>query len=434
MQLAEQRMKKPNGSIGESCGSKAATKAAYRLLDNDSVEGKAIQGSHYRATARRAQGQAVLLAVQDTTQLDYTRHQGTKGLGYLQDLSHQGMLVHTTMVVSPERVPYGVIQQQVWIRPVEGYQKKRQRRQRSISQKESQKWLTSLEAASWLQAEIPDSHIVSVGDSEADVFDLFLKTEELKLDLLIRACQDRRVEPSGKLLWNQVKKQTVAGEIIVQVPRQAGKRARKATLTVRFCQVKLRPPKSRYQEKMPTIQLRAVYAQEERPPQGQEAIEWLLLTTLAVTSFSDACQRIQWYTCRWVIEMYHKVLKSGCRVEERQFADFENLKRYLALDAIIAWRVLYLTLLGRNTPDLPCSLVLETHEWQALFCFIHQSNQPPQVPPSLLLATLWIAQLGGFLARKSDGSPGTKSIWLGLQRLSDIADAWLFFSPPAICG
>jgi len=110
-----------------------------------------------------------------------------------------------------------------------------------------------------------------------------------------------------------------------------------------------------------------------------------------------------------------------------QFGDADNLQCYLAVDAVVAWRILYLTMLGRDQPDLPCSVILETHEWQALICFIHHTQQPPQKAPSLHNATRWIAQLGGFLGRKSDGSPGPMSMWRGLQRLSDIAEAWLAF-------
>jgi hypothetical protein len=425
--LAKQRAEKPNGSIAESCGSKSGTKAAYRLLDNEDIEAEAIQSGHRKATVERLVGEKVILAVQDTTQLNYTSHAATQNLGYLQDLSHQGMLVHTTLAVNPHRVPYGIIQQQVWVRPKDEYQKHLRRKERVTSEKESQKWLTSLGAAAKLQGELPQSRVVSVGDSEADVYDLFWEASKLKQDVLVRACEDRRVDHPEKLLWKQVGAQEKAGEITIQVPRRAGKKARQAVLGIRYCQVRLRPPQRRYKEKLPLISLWAVLAREEAPTDGEEAIEWLLLTTVEVNSLADGCERIQWYTCRWVIEMYHKVLKSGCRVEERQFADLDNLKRYLALDAVVAWRVLYLTLLSRETPDVDCSVILEIHQWQALYCFIHKTKTPPRQPPTLKDATRWIAQLGGFLGRKSDGNPGSMTIWRGLQRLSDIADAWLVF-------
>jgi len=427
IKLAKERVEKPNGSIAESCGSKAGTKAAYRLLDDEDIEADAIQSGHQRATVKRLAGEKIILAVQDTTQLKYTSHRATQGLGYLQDLSHQGMLVHTTLVVNPQRVPYGIIQQQVWVRPVEEYQKHHRRKERVTDEKESQKWLTSLGAAARLQAELPESRVVSIGDSEADVYDLFWEAAKLEQDLLVRASVDRRVDHPERRLWEHVKSQEKAGEITIEVPRQAGKKARKAVLEIRYCQVRLRPPQRRYQEELPVISLWAVLAREEVPPSGEEAIEWLLLTTVAVNSLADSGERMQWYTCRWVIEMYHKVLKSGCRVEERQFADLNNLKRYLALDAVIAWRVLYLTLFSRETPNVDCTAILDVPQWQALYCFTHRTKSPPLQPPTLKEAIFWIAQLGGFLGRKSDGRPGSMTIWRGLQRLSDITDAWLVF-------
>jgi len=427
VQLAKQRIERPNGSIAESCGSKAGTKAAYRLLDNDDIEAEAIQSGHRRATIERISGEKVILAIQDTTQLNYSPHRATQGLGYLQDMSHRGMLVHTTLVVNPQRVPYGIIQQQVWVRPIEEYQKHHQRKERPTKAKESQKWLTSLDAVAELQAEVPESRVVSVGDSEADIYDLFHEAAKLKQDLLVRGCIDRRVDHPEKLLWEHMRSQAKAGEITIEVPRRAGKKMRTTVMEIRYGQVNLCPPRHRAKEKLPQISLWAVLACEEVASSGEDAIEWLLLTTVAVNSFADSCERIQWYTCRWVIEMYHKVLKSGCRVEERQFADLDNLKRYLALDAVVAWRVLYLTLLSRETPNVDCTVILDTQQWQALYCFVHKTKSPPSKPPTLKEATLWIAQLGGFLGRKSDGNPGSMTLWRGVQRLTDITDAWLIF-------
>jgi hypothetical protein len=433
IELAGQRARKPNGSISESCGSKAATKAAYRLLDNEDVEADRILESHTSSAIQRARGKTVLLAIQDTTLLDYTRHRATQGLGYLHDLMHQGMIVHSTLLVSPERIAYGLIQQQVWVRPVEDYRKRHKRYQRLTAEKESQKWLTSLQAAAQVQKQLNDSLVVSIGDSEADVYDLFQRANELKQALLVRASRNRRVMDAEKLVWQRLENQPEAGQVKIQVPRRAGKRGREVTLSIRFCSLILRPPKNRLQSGLSNLPIWGVLAREINPPSDEKGIEWLLLTTTPVESLSDARERMQWYTGRWVIEMYHKVLKSGCRVEERQFEDFENLKRYLALDSVVAWRILYLTFLNRETPDLPATSFLETHEWQALYCFVHQTNRPPNLPPSLREATRWIAQLGGFLGRKQDGSPGTLSLWRGMQRLADIADAWLAFHPDN-CG
>jgi hypothetical protein len=428
IRLAEQRSEHPNDSIAASCGEKADTKAAYRLLDNEAIGAEAILEGHFQASAERAAKEKLVFAVQDTTELNYTKHPATQGIGYLQGLTIRGMLMHTTLLVTPQRVPLGLIDQQVWVRPDEEFRVERDKRKELPTEaKESQKWLVSLEATARLQQRLGATHVISIGDSEADVFDLFRKAEQLHQDILVRAATDRLVDHQERSLRNYLRGQPVVGEIFLQVPRTSGQATRKAHLEVRFAPVSIRPPARRKKEKLPSVHLWAILAQEVHAPNGVEAIHWLLLTTLVIETFAQARTCMEWYACRWVIETYHKVLKSGCRVEERQFADSENLQRYLALDAVVAWRVLYLTMLGRDQPDLPCTVILETHEWQALFCFLHHTHQPPQTPPSLRDATHWIAQLGGFLGRKSDGSPGPMSIWRGLQRLSDIAAAWLAF-------
>jgi hypothetical protein len=427
--LAEQRARRPNASFSECCGTIAGMKGAYRLLDNEAVGAEAILEGHYQASIERAKGEEIVLAVQDTTLLNYSTHPATQGLGYLQDLHMLGMLVHTTLLLTPQRVPLGIIDQQVWVRSAEHFQVARQKRkQRRTAEKESQKWLVSLEATARAQKQIgPTPHLINVGDSEADVYDLFRKAKLLQQDLLVRAAYDRNVDHPDQHLWAHLTHQALVGEIKLQVPRKPGKAPRTAQLEIRFACVKIKPPLSRHKEPLPTLSIWGILAHEIDPPAEEEPLEWLLLTTLPVESFAQASTCIEWYTCRWGIETYHKILKSGCRVEERQFADADNLQRYLALDAVVAWRVFYLTMLARQIPDLPCSAVLETHEWQALYCFLHQTRHPPQQVPTLEQAVRWLGQLGGFLARKLDGNPGPMSLWRGLQRLSDIADAWLVF-------
>lgn len=156
----------------------------------------------------------------------------------------------------------------------------------------------------------------------------------------------------------------------------------------------------------------------------------MLLTTIPVTSFDDALEKVQWYTCRWQIEIFFKILKSGCRIEDRQLQSGERIQRCLALDAIIAWRVLFLTMVPRNIPNMPCDVLLEIEEWQSLYCFINKTKNPPSKPPTLSEAVRMIAKLGGFLGRKHDGYPGPMVIWRGLQRLSDIAAIWALSRSP----
>ena len=173
-------------------------------------------------------------------------------------------------------------------------------------------------------------------------------------------------------------------------------------------------------------------ATEENPPQGAKPISWLLLTTLAVNSFEEAVNCVRWYSYRWLIERYHYVLKSGCGVEQLQLETPDRIKRALATYCIVAWRLLWLTYESRKNPELSCDQVLEVHEWQSLYCKIHNCSIPPSQPPSLRQAVRWIAQLGGFLGRTHDGEPGVKTIWRGLRRLHDISSTWKLLRPDSL--
>jgi hypothetical protein len=363
--------------------------------------------------------------------LDYTHHPATKGLGVMHDKEHHGLMMHTTIAVTPQRVPLGIIHQQVWSRPEQDFGKKHKRKQRPINEKESQRWLTSLESTSNISKQMPETTIVNIGDREADIYDLFMLSETLSQHLLIRACWDRLVAHPEHYLWSYMEIQPDTGRLTITVPRKDKQPSRQAELIVRYAQVTLNPPKRSTPEILTPITLWSVFVCEEHPPEGVEPISWLLLSSLPVNSFEEACERVSWYTCRWVIEIYHKVLKSGCRVEERQFEDSDTIRRYLSLDCIVSWRILYLTMLGRDKPDLACTAILEAYEWQSLYCFIHKTNIPPEDPPTLRQVTRWIAQLGGFMGRKGDGEPGVTVLWLGFQRLYDIANSWLLFHLPS---
>ena len=421
----------PTLSIPQACGSWKVTKATYRFFDNNRVKEKEIQASHLSATEKRLANQTTVLSIQDTTQLDFTHHPSTKGLGLLSDQSHFGLFYHPTLLLTPKKIPLGILDQQVWIRPPEDFGKKDQRKKRPISEKESQKWLTSLEKTAKLQEKMPSIHFINISDREADVFDLFLESKNLRLDILVRAAWNRRVLHPEKYLWDHMEKVPICGHVTITVPRKKRQPHREAILSIRYDKISLKPPKHRCKEKeLKPVTVWAVWAHESDPPDGVEPISWMLLTTIPVHSFEEALEKVQWYTCRWQIEIFFKILKSGCRIEEIQLATAERIKRCLALYAIIAWRVLFLTMVSRNIPKMPCDVLLELEEWQALYCFINQTKTPPSEPPTLMEATRMIARLGGFLGRKHDGHPGPTVIWRGLQRLSDIASAWSLARAP----
>ena len=428
IRIVEDLAAKPMASVPEACGQWPATKATYRFWDSERVTPAAIRASHRESTIERVEDQALVLVIQDTTDLDFTHHPATQGLGPLDHPARRGLKVHSALAVNEQGVPLGLLHQAVWVRDPEQVGKRHRRRQRETKDKESQRWLTALQAS---EAEVAEGRtVVTVADREADIYDLFALPRRPGSELLIRGTHNRRVNDEG-YLWQAVQQAPVAGQYTFTVQRREDVPARQATMSVRFTQVMVQPPRNRRgRSALPAVAINLVLAQEEAAPAGVKPVQWLLLTTLAVTTFSDALRCVRWYSYRWLIERYHFVLKSGCRVEELQLETAERLECALATYCIVAWRLLWLTYEARRSPEAPCSSVLETHEWQALYCTIHQTPVPPAQPPTLQQAVRWIAQLGGFLRRKSDGQPGTKTIWRGLRRLHDIAATWQLLHPP----
>jgi hypothetical protein len=429
VQLAGVLGEKPQGSLPDASGEPATLKAAYRFFDNEGVTPEGMLQSHIEATYRRMASVKVVLAVQDTTFLDWSAHPDTEGLGPLGNANQQGLVAHSTLAISEEHVPLGVLAQQVWARDAEALAQMKSRRQRPIAEKESQKWLKSLEAVEAARQACPGTRFVSVGDREADIYDLFLVERSVGVDLLVRAAMDRRVEAEEGYLWAALEATPVVAVTEVTVSPRNGQAGRTASLAVHWREISLRPSRNRGKEKLPLVKVWAVWAIETAPPANLPAVEWLLLTTVPVQNAQDALQRLAWYTCRWGIEVWHKVLKSGCRIEARQLETADRLKRCLTLYAVIAWRVLYATMLSRSTPQLSCLALLNEPEWQALYCAINHTTILPPTPPALNQTVRWIAQLGGFQNRKGDGHPGVTVIWKGFQHLSDLTYMYLVFRP-----
>jgi Transposase DNA-binding/Transposase Tn5 dimerisation domain len=428
--LATVLAQRPGASLPEACSDPAMLKAAYRFFDNAAIDPQDLLDSHVDATLPRLAAAPLVLAVQDTTELDWTAHPATTGLGPLGHSAHRGLFVHTTLAFTPERVPLGVLAQQVWARDPATVGKRATRKQRPIAEKESQKWLTSLDAVLAAQAQCPQTHFVSVGDREADVYDLLARERPAGVDLLIRAAWDRCVTQPEHYVWATVTARPVETTYTVQVPRRGPQPPRTAILAVRWCPLTLCPPRHRKRERLPAVPLWVVQAVEDTPPAGTAPIEWLLLTTCAVQSVAEALERVDWYACRWGVEVWHRILKSGCRIEARQLETAERLRRCLPLYSVIAWRIFYATMLSRAVPEAPCTAILELEEWQALYCAIHRTPTPPPEPPSLRQAMHWIARLGGFLGRRGDGAPGATVLWKGFQHLTDLTTMYCIMRPP----
>jgi hypothetical protein len=305
-----------------------------------------------------------------------------------------------------------------WVRdPSDHGGKNRQNRlSRPLEQKESLRWVEGYKKACVLQEEVGETRVVYMADRDSDLFELFEAAESGKADWLIRAAQDRAVQGGG-LLREKVDQSPSLGQVEFDLAPARGRSPRRVVQSLRAARVLLRAP-YRPDKKLAPVEVTAILAREDNPAAGEDPIEWLLLSNLPVESFEDAHEKVQWYLCRWQIEVFFRILKSGCKVEQLQLQSRERIEVALALYLIVAWRVLYLTRLGRTVPDLCCEVAFSPQEWQAVY-LVSKRQKPPQQPPRLLEMLTLVACLGGYLARKGDGPPGPKTIWIGLQRTRD---------------
>lgn len=421
----------PQAPIPQACGSQARTKAAYRFFHNERTKMNQVIRAHIESTIERIKAHKIILAVQDTTSLNYTAHNAMQGLGPINNTKNSavGLMVHDTMAFSAQGTPLGLLDVQCWARDNEDRGKRYRRKKLPIEEKESMKWLTSYRAVNQIQALCPETTLISVADRESDVYELFLEAVENpnKPKLLIRCERSRKRKTQVDNLWQDMSSRPIAGVQVVEVPKKGNKAARKAKLEVRYGSVTLTPPIGKG---YPAVQAWMVYAREvDYPDWVKSPLDWMLLTTVPVHDFEQACERLMWYTRRWGIEVYHRTIKSGCRIEDRRLESADSLESCLAIDMVVAWRIYHLTKLGREAPDSPCTVFFEEAEWKALYVFVNKTGHIPKEQPTLLQAMRMTASLGGFLNRKGDGYPGPTALWRGLQRLSDITATYLALLP-----
>ncbi len=278
---------------------------------------------------------------------------------------------------------------------------------------------------------------MTIADREADIFAFLAEADALDAEYVTRAAQDRRLKGETSLLWAHMATQEVIGTVTVEVVAKAGKVARHAELQVRLARVTLQPPQRPADDPDVWLEPLAVWAlwlHERAAPDGVEPLDWLLLTNVPIQTWQDATERIDWYCRRWLIEVWHKLLKSGCTIEDCRLESAERLKPYLTLMSIIAWRLFWLTHINRQAPEACCTTILADHEWKALYTTIHRRATLSPTPPTVRQAIRWIAQLGGFLGRKGDGEPGIITIWRGWSRLTDMAYLYLITHPTENTG
>jgi len=464
-EILDQLSKHPTASIPSACGGYAETTAAYRFFDNDRVTFAEVLRPHIDATWERIEQQTFVLLVQDTTECDVTRpeHQ-VRGAGPLDRGTRRGGLLHLLHAFTPDGTPLGTAHAVPWSRAEDARSCSQmsswQRVATPLEEKESYRWVETLRQAQRAAALRPQTKFVCLADSEADIYEFLVAglSEPRSVDWIVRACHDRLVQHDGvvhseeldaaasdAVLHGRLREEVLAAPVLftqtIQVRgrktkyhcdrrgRRQPRQSRAAQVEIRAAKVALRPPR-RPQARLPVIAVNVVLVREVDPPEGEEAVEWILLTSLPIDTLEQVRQVIQAYCVRWLIEVFFRTLKSGCRIEERRFEDIERFWRALAVYLIVTWRTLFVCRIGREFPDINCEAVFEPSEWQSAYQIVHR-QPPPSTPPCLGDMVRLVAQLGGYVNRKRPDPPGPQTVWRGLERLHDMALCWQVFGPGA---
>ena len=454
VQVAVRMAQAPERSLSAACGGWNESVAAYRLLAAPQVTPEKILAPHRQALQERAAALPCIAVIQDTTELDFTAMKHMEGTGCLNDDHRRGLFLHTLYAVSESGLPLGIWDLNFLKRAAkEARRAAGSHKERPLEERESYRWLAGYRQTQALAAALPECEVFSIADREGDLYDVFAAWAEISeaggpvAQWLIRGKQDRALqgmedEASPDKLFATLAGGPKLGEIRFEMPAAVHHRkaknasrtrvktersARTVVQEVRAMAVTPRPP-FRRGGRLPAVKVWALWACEKNPPQGEEPVCWLLLTSVPVRSLATAQRLIALYLRRWDIEVYHRVLKTGCRVERLQLKGAGAVRNALSIYAITAWRILYLTHLGRVCPQEPCSLVFTEAEWRAACAVARRQCQeaPLRDPPEPALGEfiLTVARFGGHLGRQSDGPPGAQVLWQGLTRLRDFALAW----------
>lgn len=443
-QRVSQRLyEKPTASINEACGSWSDTKAAYRLFSNPKVTSEEILSSHRQQILERIREEQVIYAIQDTTFFNYHSQRARTDMGVIES-NHRplrGLLAHNVLITTERGVPLGLFYQKIYARNPKEVKPKWY--ERDFEEKESYRWAESVHCLG--KCLPPQTRCVVVADREADIFEHLQACQSNNLDFVIRSCSDRvvgirkkRWEPgSDTYLVDFLDHQKIEHKIALEVRDKRLNRTRIAHLNLKFCHVvfpapwrmdtSIDGPSQKHPERAvgsrAKVEAYAVEVKEHHPPKGAGAISWRLITSVPVHSTEEALKILAIYSKRWAIEVFHKVLKSGCRVEECRLGTRENLSKFLTLCSVVAWKLHWMTQISRESPAESCMPAFSRQEWKTIYRSTHPDRALPKEAPTLHEVLRWMAQMGGFLARKGDGEPGIVTVWRGWKNLTAILRA-----------
>lgn len=425
----------PQASINAACNGWDETKAAYRLFDNPNVDPDELLAAHAKRTRQRIREESVVCVAQDTTELDFTDHP-PEDMGCLNREERRGFYDHSHIAFTPEKLCLGVLDVDLFDRTPERLGRTAERATDPIETKESFRWLQGYRLCCELAAECPETQIVSLADREGDLYDIFLEAEQHQTpaEFVIRSKQPRSLPEkdlaNGEFGYKKMRAEVAQSELIttrlIDLPATAKREARTATLEVRAKRLVIKPPHARSQ--LSEVTLSVVLVKEVNGPDNGTDLDWLLLSSLPVDREDDVLRIVDLYVARWPIEVFFRVFKTGCKVEEIQLETKERLTRALMFYKIVAWRILYFTFLGRECPELPCDVIFGEAEWKSVWKIV-EKEEPAEKAPTLEEFIPVLAQLGGYNRRNHDAPPGAEILWRAIRRMLDFALAWESFHP-----
>ena len=409
VQAASKLAENPLGSLPAQMQTWKESKALYRLLDEPDVTFAALMQPHFQQTREQATSSPVVLLVQDTTDIDLSHRHKISGVGQIGNERGRGFFVQTVLAVRPQtREVLGCMAQEPFVRiPAPNGEQRSQRRKRE--ERETDVWMRQVQAIGTPESA---SMWVHVGDRGADMFPFFHACQATQTHFLVRAAQNRRVEVcEDEISYSLMRARAFPSQASrpFEVPARHGRQARSTQLQLAFGQMTLLPPRNEPRASKEPLTVWVIRVWEEQAPEGEEPLEWILLTSVPTTTLEEAWERVDWYRHRWLVEDYHQCLKSGCRIEERQLQSVDGLIRLLGLLSPLAVRLLQLRAYAREEPERPAHEVIEPLTLAVL------AERSGGEPATMTLGTFWteVARLGGYLARRHDGPPGWRTIWKG---------------------
>ena len=427
IKVAKDLSEHPTMPINQASGDWHSTKGAYRFFDNEKVNPASILEPHFENTMKRIMPHEVVLSIQDTTTFNYSSHEALK-LGPIGKEGTNGIMQHNTLAVSGDGLPLGLLDQITWIRPPE--EEAKNNKKLLLEEREIFRWIKSLENS--VKRTQHHSNVVSVNDRESDFYEFYDRAESLKAQYLSRLKHNREISESTKGAKSYLQEQHLATTYEIVVPRRTGDYPeRTATVELRYAPITVHAPKDIEESVVhDEINMYGIHVKELEPPEGVEAIEWFLVTNVAVSTIKDAMERVRWYLLRWMIEIYHKSEKSCCSSEECRLETDDRMLNFLAVNSVIAWRVLFVTYIARQQPEASAEVILSPTEIKVLEGANNRKLPKPIKIKTVKQAVGALGKLGGHMGRKNDKEPGIVTVCRGMMRLNDFM--YGFFLAPLL--